>query len=331
MKEEILKNKQCFDEYIMVMPGSDYGRAMWQDIGELNNATLFESAISSGNKALSLVHHIHFSFGINNKVQLPFQHIWKNYYSLNSIEWDNKKKYCVIFSDVSAGRTDKKYLDELHKKDNIRLVLVNVNNVSRKKNIIESRLDYFDLIFSFDRKDAEKYGFIYYPTLYSIQKIKNGIPEYDAFFVGVAKDRLNMLHEIYNIITAAGGRAEFFISGVKKKDCKYSDIHYNEWLNYTQILEYIQKSKCLIEVMGGEQDGVTLRAMEAICYDKKLITNNRSVQNLSFYRTGFIQTFKEANDINTDFIINNDRVDFHYNNEFSPIHLIDRINYEEMK
>lgn len=42
MKEELLKNKELFDQYILVAPGSDYGNIMWQDIGLLDKAIMLE-------------------------------------------------------------------------------------------------------------------------------------------------------------------------------------------------------------------------------------------------------------------------------------------------
>ena len=61
MKEELLKNKELFDQYILVAPGSDYGNIMWQDIGLLDKAIMLENPLKSNNKLIRLIHHVHFS------------------------------------------------------------------------------------------------------------------------------------------------------------------------------------------------------------------------------------------------------------------------------
>lgn len=316
-----------YDEYILVAPGSDYGRAMWADIGLACNGTVLDNTILNLGKIGNVLHHAHFSFAINNKVQLPFQNIWKKYYSLESIKLSPNKRYCVIYTDVSASRTDEKYLKTLGYKSNITMVLILVNTITRRGNVIKRRLKYFDLLFSFDKNDCEKYGFIYHSTNYSMVPLDDSKkPEIDAFFVGVSKGRAESLGLIYSKIREAGGNPVFFISGIKKNEKRVKGIHYNQWLDYGQVLNYIKKTNCLIEVMDGSQNGVTLRTMEAVCYNKRLLTNNKSVMNSSFYNTGYIKVFDEIEDIDISFVCDKSPVDYKYQGEFSPVHLIEHIN-----
>ena len=195
----------------------------------------------------------------------------------------------------------------------------------RKKKLLEARLKCFDMIFSFDKADCENNGFIYHPTNYSTACINRNIKvTNDAFYVGVSKGRQNALEKIYSKLTAAGVACSFYIVGVKKKNI--SGIHYNQWLSYKQVLEEIEKANCIIEVMEGMQQGVTLRTMEAICYNKKLLTNNKSIKELSFYESGNIMVFDSIDEIDPEFLRNRENVNYGYNNEFSPIHLIEHIN-----
>lgn len=320
-----INGKQKYDEYILIAPGSDYGRAMWSDIGELENGSVLEKAIASENRLVNLLHHIHFSFALNSRVQLPFQNVWKNAYALSKIHLQPSKKYCIIYTDVSAGRTDRKYLSDLQKKGNVDTVLVMVNTMVHRKDVLKSRLLFFDYIFSFDQNDCEKYGFIYHPTNYSsVAMMSNEKTEVDAFYVGVSKGRQEKLEDIFARLKKGGAKCSFYISRVKKKNVP--EIHYNEWLSYKQVLECIKRANCIVEVMEGQQTGVTLRTMEAICYNKRLLTNNRSVRELPFFKTGYIQFFENVSDIDPDFVKDKSVVDYGYNNEFSPVHLIEHIN-----
>ena len=288
-----ISGPQYFDEYILVAPGSDYGRAMWSDIEKLPNGRILESALKPCGKALSTLHHIHFSFAINRKVQLPFQSIWEKQYSLSNVRLDDKKKYCVIFTDVSAAR-----------------------------------MGYFERVYSFDKSDCDKYGFIYHPTNYSMVSIQHDAcqVQYDAFYVGVSKGRAGTIAKVYKKIRKSGGKAQFYISGVKSEKEKVKGIHYNQWLEYDQVLDYIKRSNCIVEIMDGAQDGVTLRTMEAICYNKKLLTNNKSMRESDYYKSGHIQVFESPDEIDTEFVRKRESVNYNYNGEFSPVRLIEHIN-----
>ena len=331
MKEELLKNKELFDQYILVAPGRDYGNIMWQDIGLLDKAIMLENPLKSNNKLIRLIHHVHFSFLINNRVQLPCQSIWKRKYSFSDVNFELKKKYCIIFTDVSACRVDYKTLSDLQKKSNVTMVLTLVNTMFRRGNVIKNRLSCFDLVYTFDKRDADKFNFIYHQNFYSPQKLFPEGRKTDAFYVGVSKGRSAKLNSIYEKIIQNSGKAEFYISGVNRKEMIQPGIHYNKWISYSDTLKYIAETGCIVEVMDGEQEGVTLRTMEAICYNKKLLTNNSSVRNLPFYKSGNIQVFKEINEIDVEFIKDNRVVEYKYSDEFSPVHLIDEINNDILK
>ena len=88
----------------------------------------------------------------------------------------------------------------------------------------------------------------------------------------------------------------------------------------------ILRSNCIVEVMDGAQEGVTLRTMEAICYNKKLLTNNQSIKDTPYYKSGNIQVFTDPDKIDVDFVKDRTDVNYHYRGEFSPIHLLEHIN-----
>ena len=324
----IIKGKH-FDKFIMVAPGSDYGVAMWSDIKNVENAVFLDYVIETDNKIIQLLHHIHFSFGINSYVQLPFQNIWKKYYTIQKLGINTSERICIIFTDISACRTDTKYLNYLHSLSNVTMVMVLVNVLSSKGKLLKKRFKYFDQIYSFDSKDCQEYGFTYYPTFYSITRVpsESGISSTDAFFVGISKgNRYSILKKLYVALQKNNGTADFYISRVKKEQRDLEGIHYDEWLSYKEVLDRVMDTNCVVEIMGDTQSGLTLRTMEAIVFNKKLLTNNESVKELHFYNTGHIQYFSNIEDVNIEFVLDKTPVDYHYNGEFSPIHLLERIN-----
>ena len=63
-------------------------------------------------------------------------------------------------------------------------------------------------------------------------------------------------------------------------------------------------------------------------FNKKLITDNAAVKESKFYTPNNIQCISTISDISPDFVKNTDIVDYHYKDEFSPVHLIEKIDQE---
>ena len=330
MKEGLIRHDGGFDRYYFVEPGSDYGEIMWRDIGLLEKAELLPNPVFSKNKFLRLMHHLHFSFAINNRVSLPFQGMWKNAYALSHVKFEEGKKYCVIYTDISACRTDCGYLRSLKNMENTVMVMAMANVVRSKEKLLDKRFPYFDYIFSWDKRDVEKYGMIYHPSYYSRIRmpVSSGYSA-DCFFIGNAKGRLKVLSEIYKKVTEAGGKADFYITGVRKKERTEKGIHYNQKLPYSKVLEKNMNANCIIEVLSGSQVGQTLRAEEAIIGNKKLLTNNIHMKDNPYYWTGYVRIFKEIQDGDIRFIMEREDVDYQYRDDYSPILLIDNINMME--
>lgn len=326
MKIKELTGEQKFDRYIMIAPGSDYGRAMWNDIADVENAILLPSAVDSKSGIVNWLHHAHFSFLINEKMTLPFQGIWKNHYTLSKLKLPDSEKCCIIYTDVSACRTDIKYLKMLSKKSNVVLNLILVNLVSSKEKMLKQRFPYFQHILSFDKRDCERNGFLYYPTNYSVLDIEMEGEKKDVFFVGNAKGRGRIINRMAELFADAGIEIDFYLNGVSGRDCNNSAIVYNKWINYEDVLKKVNNCNCIVEVVAKEQEGLTLRTMEAICYNKKLLTNNIHVKELPFYNPDYIQVFEDVKDIDTAFVKDRTIVDYGYKDEFSPIHLLEYLN-----
>jgi len=88
----------------------------------------------------------------------------------------------------------------------------------------------------------------------------------------------------------------------KEKQLTGTGIHYNCWLNYKQVLQRVADTKCVLEILQGEQHGFTIRTCEAVTYKKRLITNNQFLKKQPFYDPRFMCVIKKASDIPVDFI-----------------------------
>ena len=68
----------------------------------------------------------------------------------------------------------------------------------------------------------------------------------------------------------------------------------------------------------------TLRTREAIIYNKKLITNNKRIKEKSFYKEKYINVFKSSSDIDVEFVLRDQNVNYaNYQEEFSPMNFLE--------
>lgn len=321
-----------FDEYIFISADTDYAWQMWNDINKMNNGKLLYSPVNIKNPVLKILHHIHFSYSINMRVSLPYKQIWNKYYSIESYLKENGMSQCIIFCDNSICRMDRKYLEKIKKKHKLYFVLVNVNVYSLKDRILNKYMDLCDQVYTFDSHDAKKYHFYYHPYNYSAVADQSESYEQDVFFVGNAKNRLDEIEMIQKILSNNKLSTKFYVNSVSRKDQHNLDIIYNQWLSYSDVINNILKSKCILEIVDKGQKGYTIRTFEAICYNKHLITNNTNIRKEKFYDEKYIHCFEKVEDvamITKDLL--SSKADFKYNGEFSPICLIDKIenNYKK--
>lgn len=188
----------------------------------------------------------------------------------------------------------------------------------------------FDLQLSYDLGDSDTYGFIHFDEIESKRDIEytDNYPIYDVFFAGAAKDRLPTLISFYDFLEQRGLNCFFFITNAKKEEqVERKGIHYaDKGMSYREMLYYTVNSEVILEINQGTVDGFTSRFLEAVMYNKKLITNNLAVKNNRYYDSRFIKCVTNPDDIDIDFIKEPLEVDFHYQDEFSPTHLIDLID-----
>lgn len=240
----------------------------------------------------------------------------------------------VIFYDWNYLPTDKKYLDGIRKIDpQVKLVYVFTNIVkitgANKWGILDKLNKWFDAVFAFDPLDAKRYGFHYNRLIYTTPKEDPEIFEdNDLFYIGKAKDRFDILMEIYEKACDEGLKCDFTIVDVPKEMQRHSDvIRYNVNVSYGEVIKRIKRSKCLVDVIQGESSGLTIKTVESVVYDKKLLTTNENVKNECFYKNQNIMIYDKNISIR-DFLnqpsIHNTFEDKHV---FSPDNLFEQIDY----
>lgn len=204
-----------------------------------------------------------------------------------------------------------------------------------RNNAAEGLMDnpIFDLEMTYDANEAAKYGFSQFDEFESKIDIPRA-PNYpisDVFFAGYVKDRLPNLLKAYELFTNSGLKVDYYLTGVKVEErVNLPGIIYGESpIPYYEMLYRTVNSRCVLEFVQGGAVGNTSRFLEAVMYNKKLITNNYSVSYSKFYDPRFIQVVEKASDIDPGFVCDDiEVINYKYNNEFSPIHLIEQIDRE---
>ncbi|MBQ9315005.1 MAG: hypothetical protein IJ220_08485 [Clostridia bacterium] len=306
---------------------SKYFRFVWGDV-EKYNAVILNYPVEFPNSVLKTLFRIHNSSDINNIIRLPFKNIWSKYYSLKPSMLDPKDRNFIIFDNTI--KYSKKYLTMLKKNYNCIIVNILQDTLKVYKCAYDKEsLDRYisdkcvDRLFSFDFKDCENYGLEYYMLYsYPFSNVKSKKSD-SILYVGSCKTqtRLNTLHAVYEKLNDRCS-LDFNIVGVSNKNMLYPDgIHYNKMLSYDKVVKKIEQNNVLLDIVNEGQSGISLRCCEAICFNKKLLTNNPNIKKSSFYDKRYMFYFKDVSDIDVDWIKADIKIDYHYNNEFHPSNL----------
>lgn len=262
----------------------------------------------------------------NSVIELPFNNLWFQYYDIFDVILRCSH---LIVVDGALNQLNISELKQCKKiNPNIKISLYLLNSISSKSPVLKgvrkkSHLFSWDYIFTFDHKDAEKYGYIYAGfmyyskhTLIPISKIK-----YDAHFVGGLKgNRTDLICSVYSYLRNHGVICDFNLMHSSDKEGSILEgvNYYYGWRPYDEVLQKVNESNCIVEILQEGQQGSTLRYFEAVCYNKKLLTNNPSITSFPFYDSRYMMYFSRVEDIDFDWIKKQEVVDYNYNNEFSP-------------
>lgn len=172
---------------------------------------------------------------------------------------------------------------------------------------------YFDKVFTFDRHDYIKYkekGIEFLPLFYLDKYHFNNISEpsykYDYSFIGTAHgDRPKIIKKLlcncqndncfaYFYLPS---HAVFYYNKLFIKDYKEvnrNDIHY-QVLDTDACIKIYTDTKCIIDIESATQTGLTMRTVETLGMQKKLITTNKDIMNYDFYNSNNIYIMDREN------------------------------------
>ncbi|PWC12260.1 hypothetical protein B4923_10440 [Brenneria roseae subsp. americana] len=186
------------------------------------------------------------------------------------------------------------------------LLLRNIVSYNKKFNIDDAKY-IFDKIYSFDEKDCNKYNLNILNQIFPFRidqandflKTNNREEKFDVYYLGKEKERGEKINNTYDSLKKLGLSLNFLVFAEHGKENKrYNYIR--ESISYIDNLVNVINSKAILEINIEDQSGLTLRTLEAIFFNKKLITNNTDIINYDFYSPDrfFILGINDLNYIN---------------------------------
>lgn len=157
-------------------------------------------------------------------------------------------------------------------------------------------------IFTFNKYDAFEFDINLTTQIYKILPLnkENENCLYDFYFLGYKKNRTIDPFDLEAELKKRGYKTLFI---VKEKNGKS--------ISYIENIENIKKSKVIVDLTQVGQDGLTIRPLEAISFQKKLLTNNYAVMDEPFFNSHNVMTINS--------LPLNDSIDEFVNYEYQSI------------
>lgn len=321
------------EKFFIVINGANedsWSAWVWNDVAK--RAQIYLDNNNLENSFLKKLKKWHFGNKLNKYFWIPFKQIWNRTLCIQMEQLNEKDSNYIIFQ--STIKFSPSYIAQLKKRKNCKIVLYlpdTIGNlgIAKSRSAFQRYCSYYkiDKVFSFDKKDCELYDLEFF-DIYSTKKMEEDTKNAsDLFYVGSCRsqDRYKLLIRIFEKLKTTVDMNFYFV-GVSDEQKKYSDcIKYNQFLKYEDVLKFTISSNCLLEIVNENQEGNTLRFKEAVCYNKKLLTNNKNVIKSKYYDPKFIHVFSDVNNIDTKWLKEKVDVDYSYCGDFSPLRLLDLI------
>lgn len=310
-------------KYIVINAGHEWNRYCWSGAKDFDNVRYIQD----------LFNKITYRFWSRRffRSAIFIRLFWLPYFQ-HILNIDAEPTTLIVYDwgPITLSRTLIAGLRKNHPNLMIVYVFTNIVKITgaTTHNLLGTLKDDYDIVFAFDPQDAKKYGFEYSKLIYTakLPEKDDSSYEYDIFYVGQAKDRHEKLIEIFKDAVSAGLKCRFYIHGVPENEqFLHNDIIYNQRLSYGEVLDYMGKSKCIVDAIQGESAGLTIKTCEAVVLDRKLITTNENVVNEPFFKPSDILVYKKGVDLksfmDTEFIPYTEKDRY----EFSPLRLFHQI------
>jgi hypothetical protein len=178
------------------------------------------------------------------------------------------------------------------------------DSIKNRKHTLDF-LPYCDRVFTFERGDAEVYGFDFKPLFYldAYGAVRGQVEtyEYDLCFMGTAhSDRYGIAREVRDWCDSKGLRCffYFYVQGLglywfnklKSKGVMPSLAEVSfEKMSFADIVRVVGASRAVLDIQHPRQTGLTMRTLETLGAGRRLVTTNGEVRGYDFYDEGQVR------------------------------------------
>ncbi|SEW03269.1 glycosyltransferase family protein [Chitinophaga arvensicola] len=177
----------------------------------------------------------------------------------------------------------------------------------------------FDRVLSFDFEDCEVNKSVDYLPLFYTDDIthfinRSSVKEYDFFFMGwFFPERYAAVVEFKKYCELNNYRLKAFLfipsTSYLKEQLKGRKLDRTivskERMSRQEYLQILNASRVMVDVSNPGQTGLAMRIIESFACGTKVLTNNRRLENDSFYTPGYVDFFDDkAPSVNREFVEN---------------------------
>lgn len=165
---------------------------------------------------------------------------------------------------------------------------------------VTEKFKYFDTLHSFDLNDCEKYPVLKFrPLFFGDQFRKKGHEgdyKYDISFCGtIHSDRYAVIKQVQKIAEEKNLKCYWFLYLQSKFIYKFYKVTKKEFIgtdesifsfdkmSAAEIAKVVDESRIILDIQHPKQTGLTMRTIEMLGMNKKIVTTNQSIKNYDFY------------------------------------------------
>lgn len=216
------------------------------------------------------------------KFHLPFQSIWYGTWKREFLNYD-----CILLHGTWLAEDIPHWMQKQAKKQQKQLKIIwwywnKVVSLDHPDAVSEKDCEKW----SFDKADCQRYHMKYNTQYYFKSFELPKVPiKHDVYYLGSDGGRLKQIIEIEKLLKQQGITTDFHIlvSQIPKEMEAYQDSFLTKKVAYQENLKHIAESKGILEILREGQSGQTLRPLEALFFQKKLITNDTQIKNYAYY------------------------------------------------
>lgn len=213
----------------------------------------------------------------------------------------NPEEYDYVFF-IKAEMVPISILQEIRSKyKNAKMCLYLYDSVKNIPGILD-KLKFFDVKYSFDRKDCLVHPELKLrPLFFADEFRKDGSKtenfKYDISFCGtIHSDRYKIIKAVEKITKADGycffwigylqSKFMYYYYKITKKEFKGTDISTFTFQKTasSDIAKMVDESKIVLDMQHPKQSGLTMRTIEMVGMGKKLITTNSEITKYDFFK-----------------------------------------------